>query len=221
MSLSTDFICPLCGHNNLKNLLNLATGNFDQSTLYSEIRVRACLACGHIFNALSNDELAELLNYYLAEKKPTNQNSQDKTGDLPGSNNPLTISRYHKLFAFLQKHLPLEAKILDLGFCQGGFINFLRERGYQDLNDLDLVDTFLGKNNLRNALPFADQSLDFIIMDQALEHLHNPCEALKELRRVMKPGALLYLGIPDASRYAQNNFFDFFLVSLTGAYSAL
>lgn len=202
--------CPICSGEFCQNLLSLKTGNFDQSTLYDEIKIKACSSCGHVFNQLNANELSELLNYYLSEKKLTNLNSQDKRGDLPGSNNPLTISRYEKLFDFLQGHLKSDAKILDIGFCQGGFINFLRARGYQDLTDLDVVDSFLAKDHLLNSLPFADQSVDFIIMDQALEHLHNPREAIRELGRVLKPDALLYLGLPDASRYAQNNFFDFF-----------
>ena len=45
--------------------------------------------------------------------------------------------------------------------------------------------------------PFADKSCDFIIASHVVEHLPNPLGALAEFFRALKPGGVLYLGLPD------------------------
>ena len=46
------------------------------------------------------------------------------------------------------------------------------------------------------ALPFHDQAFDGVILTEVLEHCTNPVAALAEVRRVMKPGALLLVTSP-------------------------
>ncbi|MBI5779284.1 MAG: methyltransferase domain-containing protein [Planctomycetes bacterium] len=51
--------------------------------------------------------------------------------------------------------------------------------------------------NAQDLHMLADNSVDFVIFSHVLEHLPNPLKALKEFHRVLKPGGILYLGIPD------------------------
>jgi len=208
--INTKINCPLCYHNNTEKILVLTTGNFDQSILYDKIRIYTCLDCGHVFNHLSTDELKNLTNYYTEEKSLTNANSQEKNGDLPGSNNPRTIERYQKLFDFIKKYLPLKAQVLDIGFSKGGFNKFLGKLDYKNLFDLDVVDNCLGKALPMDLNSIADNSLDCLVMDQVMEHLTEPVKAFEEARRVLKLGGILCLGVPDANRYNENHFFDFY-----------
>lgn len=46
------------------------------------------------------------------------------------------------------------------------------------------------------ALPFLDCSLDGIILDTVLEHIKNPCLAVKESYRVLKTGGYIYATMP-------------------------
>ena len=46
--------------------------------------------------------------------------------------------------------------------------------------------------------PFADGSLDFVIANHLLEHVEDPVRALREFLRVLRPGGLLYLALPDS-----------------------
>jgi SAM-dependent methyltransferase len=43
----------------------------------------------------------------------------------------------------------------------------------------------------------ADGSLDFVIANQVFEHFRNPLGAVANFMRVLKPGGILYLAVPD------------------------
>jgi SAM-dependent methyltransferase len=45
-------------------------------------------------------------------------------------------------------------------------------------------------------LPFRDQSLDCIVVDQVLEHALNPLNVVSEIHRCLKLGGIVYSGIP-------------------------
>jgi SAM-dependent methyltransferase len=45
---------------------------------------------------------------------------------------------------------------------------------------------------------FADSSLDFVVANHMLEHVQDPIAALQHHLRVLRPGGVLYLTLPDA-----------------------
>src|SRR5947209_12493410 len=45
---------------------------------------------------------------------------------------------------------------------------------------------------------FADATLDFVVASHVLEHLEDPVGALKSMLRVLRPGGVVYLILPDA-----------------------
>jgi hypothetical protein len=46
-------------------------------------------------------------------------------------------------------------------------------------------------------LPFRDNSLDYVVASHVIEHVANPVAALAEWYRVLRPGGLIYLVVPD------------------------
>ena len=44
----------------------------------------------------------------------------------------------------------------------------------------------------------ADESVDFVIANHVLEHLEDPIAGLESLLRVIRPGGVLFLTLPDA-----------------------
>lgn len=49
------------------------------------------------------------------------------------------------------------------------------------------------------ALPHDDATIDAIVMSEILEHLKDPVQALQEANRVLKPGGLLLVTVPNAA----------------------
>ena len=47
------------------------------------------------------------------------------------------------------------------------------------------------------ALPFHDNSLDYVVSSHVLEHVANPVAALAEWYRVLRPGGIIYLLVPN------------------------
>ena len=61
----------------------------------------------------------------------------------------------------------------------------------EDIKDPDIVASATDLDVI------ADESVDFVIANQILEHLPNPIKAITEFHRVLKIGGVLYLSIPD------------------------
>jgi SAM-dependent methyltransferase len=216
--------CPICNTRKNETVHTLDCGNFDKSRLYPTIKLKNCLNCGHIFNGLFLNELDELSHYYNDEYAPTNLHAINLSGDRPGSENDQTIDRYSQLYNMLSPHIHEQHEILDVGCAMGGFLDFLYRKGFSRLYGVDMTETYVKhaqrskiykiKQGNAESLPFEDHIFDVVVLEQVMEHLANPATAFKEARRVLKNGGILYIGVPDASRYAEFYFFDFYWLLL-------
>jgi hypothetical protein len=72
------------------------------------------------------------------------------------------------------------------------------------------VDAFPGKGvdlvwDLRVRLPFRDNTAKMIYSEHVLEHLYKPdaVKLLSECIRILQPGGMLRVGVPDAAAYIQ------------------
>jgi SAM-dependent methyltransferase len=210
--------CPICNSKKVENLLILNCGNFDNSPLYPSVKINACKKCGHIYNRLSSKEIGDLMKYYNEEYAPTNISSISKKEDRPGSSNKNTTDRYGQLYNLISSYIDKDYKVLDIGCATGGFLDYLDSKGFKNLSGIDPIVKYVyrakSKHNIKigsaESIPFKDKTFNLVVMDQVMEHLADPKQAIKEVKRVLVDGGLLCLGIPDASRYKKNYFFDFF-----------
>jgi SAM-dependent methyltransferase len=74
-----------------------------------------------------------------------------------------------------------------------------QRRQYPELADKQLapVDVI---GTAEDLTAFDDSSLDFVIANHLLEHLEDPIAGLLEFERVLRPGGVVYLGLPDQRR---------------------
>ena len=97
---------------------------------------------------------------------------------------------------------------LDAGCGEGHLLAYLFERNLvRDMMAIDLDQRKLDyatrhypycsyrRGNIQQ-LDFEDNMFDFVISTEVFEHLPDPASALRELRRVAKPGAYLIISVP-------------------------
>ncbi|MCS5712140.1 methyltransferase domain-containing protein [Candidatus Berkiella aquae] len=113
--------------------------------------------------------------------------------------NVFTDEANNKIIHTLETLLALEpgARLLDLGCGSGIFTQLLQARGYHCVG-LDLSQKLLGLGKQQTpaidyvqadveALPFASESVDYVILSCLVHHLPNPKRCAEEVFRVLKP----------------------------------
>lgn len=97
---------------------------------------------------------------------------------------------------------------LDAGCGEGHMLGYLHEQGaIGRLTAIDLNPEHLNFAKERFPyfdyqvadlcyLPFSDDTFDFVMSTEVLEHLPNPGRALMELKRIAKPEAYLIISVP-------------------------
>lgn len=93
-----------------------------------------------------------------------------------------------KLDAFMRAHAS-NSLTLDLGAGNSPYRTYFPNRISADIDRRLGIDVVCDAHNL----PFAADTFEIVVCTEVLEHLINPHSALKEIRRVLKPGGRLLL----------------------------
>ncbi len=102
--------------------------------------------------------------------------------------------------------------ILDCGCGRGFYLKMLRHLGDARLFGVDLELPYLRKARRNTAhlpailvgnasiydLPFPDETFDAVLLSEILEHVDRDVDALREVRRVLKPDGLALITVPHA-----------------------
>ncbi|MCB2171309.1 class I SAM-dependent methyltransferase [archaeon] len=98
--------------------------------------------------------------------------------------------------------------VLDVGCGTGMLAGLLSEAGYKVVG-IDLSDVAVQKcrargieayqQDLAEKLQFSDNTFDCILMSEVIEHLVDPIQVLKELRRVLKINGVMVITTPNSS----------------------
>lgn len=110
------------------------------------------------------------------------------------------VARDELFLRLLQRTASPGASVLDAGCGTGRFAAALSERGFDVVaTDPHLpADPPAGPRYLRSpveSLPLADGSVDVVVARDVLEHVDDAA-ALRELRRVVRPGGVLLVAVP-------------------------
>lgn len=108
-------------------------------------------------------------------------------------------------FAETLKRLPAEPDLVDIGCGDGCFLSLVsgsRKRGLE-LNPVAVEKARARGLDVREGLlpVLPDASADVLTMFQVLEHVSEPAAVLKDTARVLRPGGLLVVAVPNNDAY--------------------
>ena len=99
-----------------------------------------------------------------------------------------------------------QAAILDIACGTGSILRGLRGHGYTNLHGFDSSTYALQRLRAEGfdmhegwlpKLPFANQTFDVVIASQILEHMIRRSTFARELQRVLKPGGIAFVFVPN------------------------
>lgn len=157
-----------------------------------------CLECGLIW--LDKDKWpSDMSNHYSSVYYDESYRGRDNLNEAFGYR-----------FRMLDKYMPNPGKILEIGAASGDFLSMLKNRGYE-VYGVELskrasvrakenygIDLFCG---ILNDAHFVSGFFDYVVMYHVLEHIPNPKEILREIHRILKPGGILLIEIPDPKSF--------------------
>ena len=122
---------------------------------------------------------------------------------------PFDRERLRATAQTLSSFLPAHASILDVGCAQGGLLDALRERGFTDISGIDpspaCADAARARGHRVHCgyLDSLDLHFDCIILSHVLEHIEDVRGFLSTVTEHLTLAGVVYIEVPDASRYAE------------------
>lgn len=207
--------CPICSSPASKPLFDGVIDDFDGTIFDLRVLVEICQNCGFVFNC-PDFSTSGLEDHYENEAL-----YQTEAGYGVGGTTPADLERYSRYYSLMEPHITSkDAKIIDVGCSKGGFLNFLRSKGFHDLTgvELDPICAEYARKNHQltvlegsaSSLPLAGKSSDVLTYSHVLEHIENPLKILEEARRVLKDDGLLFIEVPNALSYDKAKLFDYY-----------
>jgi len=195
--------CPVCQATNRKVLFRQEFASYSDGGLMPGYDVTVCSACGAGY-ADDIPSQAEFDRYYAQMSKYEHAYRDGKVSDVDAA-------RFAEVVDLAGPHVKSGDRIVDVGCATGALLAEFKRRGFTNLQGYDpsRVCCEAGKRlygidvaeSTINGLTSHSESADLVIMTGVLEHLADVDTSLHLLRGLLASGGMLYLEVPDASRY--------------------
>ena len=198
--------CPICDSDDVELLHRQNFVLPEKHPLSEGYRVVCCNECGFVFA----DTTATQSDYdkFYADHSKYND-IKTSTG---GGGNPLDERRLMDTAATLAQILPnFNSSILDIGCATGGLLRELSKLGYRALVGIDpseeCVNATKGSPGVTAEVGSLNKiredigKFDLVVLSHVLEHVQDTKTAMEIFNRITKPGSMVYIEVPDATRY--------------------
>lgn len=115
----------------------------------------------------------------------------------------------------LDRHVPYNGKrprrLLDIGCASGLFLESMQSLPNWQVEGVELDEMTARATSARLQVPvfagpveqakFESASFDAITLWDVFEHLHHPLQSLHEFRRILRPGGMLFMRVPNGASY--------------------
>lgn len=183
--------CYVCGSGDDREFQQVVRRTNDGSG--GTYRVAECRVCGFLYinPRPAPDELLELYSkhviYFRDDYEPVS----------------VEMPVLRRVLQDIQRFLPT-GSLLEIGCGRGELLDLARKAGFKvygcDLQRSPALDPSIELHlGAMDASPFADQSFACIVMRNTLEHLFDPGKELQICHRLLKPGGLFYLKVPNGA----------------------
>ena len=190
-------MCPICKSENFIFVGNPFISSKAEKVIKKDYKVVKCLDCNFYFInpaiELTDWDWKYLYdNTYFGEK--SNWYTKKRKAD--------SKDRISEATRFIPNKIE---NFLDIGCGEGYSLIEASNRGWNvygiDITDHRIKDAcindikFINSDLINSKLP--SEFFDIVYLDSVLEHVYNPMEYLTEIKRILKKGGILYLGVPN------------------------
>ena len=199
--------CPICRGSSAEVLHRQPFVLPEGHPLGAGYDVVCCDACGFVY-ADTRVTQAEYDAYYARLSK-----YEDPHTGTGGGEQAWDDARLAGMAETVAAHVTgRDAKIVDVGCANGGLLRHLGRLGFRRLVGVDpsprcaaATDTVAGATGLVGSLfslPAKAGDADAVVLSHVLEHVQDVRGGLAAARGLLRPGGVVYVEVPDATRYA-------------------
>jgi SAM-dependent methyltransferase len=202
-------VCPVCREPAGEVLHRQRLVVPDQFPHPSVFDVVACERCGMVYANPAPDPAA-MDCYYATELEFRSEPFSGDSQSPPPL--PWELDRLSGTADLIARLIPdRRARVLDVGCGNATLLAQLRDRGFQEMVGIDPSPASVDAGRRRQLdtrigtlakVPPALGLFDLVVLSHVLEHLADPGEALGRCRAMLRPGGVLYVEVPDASRFS-------------------
>jgi 2-polyprenyl-3-methyl-5-hydroxy-6-metoxy-1,4-benzoquinol methylase len=218
--------CPICSSSKAKLLHTQVFSLYEGHSLPAKYEIVSCEVCDFVYN--ESEASQKDYNYFY------NQLSKYESSVAPAglTLNKYDVEKYGRIVDTLEGYLKnKDVSILDVGCASGGLLRTFKTRGFTNLTGFDpsascvntlrsfevkgvqggaFIENFADPNDFSNN----KEKFDCVTFSHVLEHVHDLDSAVQNLISYVKKDGLLYIEVPDATRYTQYyispfHYFDF------------
>lgn len=181
--------CPICDSSKSR-----------YERLLAGFQLERCAHCGLVF-VNPRQAFDAIMSLYKEKEDP--QSCIDVYQRIATSD---VLARYDRKLALLERRLGQKGRLLDFACAAAYLVERASKQGWEAYG-LDLGEWVRQAADLRgvkNVLigtlvdqHFPDGWFDVVYASQIFEHLQSPMEDLAEISRILKPGGILYIEVPN------------------------